>query len=257
MTNAFDPLAAFRLDGRTAILTGASSGIGARFARVLHGAGANVVVAARRAERLESLATELEGVVPVACDVTDTSAVEDLVATAIDRFGTVDLVINNAGISDPMPAEMEPLETFRRVVDVNLTSVFHLSQAAAKHMLAHDGGVIINLASVLGFVGSGQIPQASYSASKAAVVNLTRELAIQWARRGIRVNGIAPGWFPTEMTTDMFGDEGGQRFIRRNTPMGRGGEEHELDGALLFLASDASTYVTGQTIIVDGGWTAR
>jgi NAD(P)-dependent dehydrogenase (short-subunit alcohol dehydrogenase family) len=257
MTDALDPFAAFRLDGRTAILTGASSGLGARFARVLHGAGANVTVAARRADRLESLADELENVHAVACDVTDAQAVEDLVAATVDRFGTVDLLVNNAGISDPMPAEVEPLDTFRKVVDVNLTSVFHLSQVAGNHMLAHGGGTIVNVASILGFVASGQIPQASYSASKAGVVNLTRELGVQWARKGIRVNGIAPGWFPSEMTTDMFGTEEGQRFIRRNTPMGRGGEEHELDGALLYLASDASSFVTGQTLIVDGGWTVR
>jgi NAD(P)-dependent dehydrogenase (short-subunit alcohol dehydrogenase family) len=116
---------------------------------------------------------------------------------------------------------------------------------------------MVNVASILGFVASGQVPQASYTASKAGVVNLTRELAVQWARRGIRVNALAPGWFPSEMTAPMFDDEGGQRFIRRGTPMGRAGEAHELDGALLFLASDASSFVTGHTVVVDGGWTAK
>lgn len=257
MSDDLDPLAPFRLDGRTAVLTGASSGIGARFARVLHAAGAQVVVAAGRVERLEELAGDLHGVVPVACDVADPDAVEALVATTVERFGRIDLLVNNAGITEPMPVEDEPLEVFRRVVDVNLTGLFHLSQRAGRHMLDQGSGVIVNVASVLGLVGAGQIPQASYAASKAGVVNLTREMALQWARRGVRVNAIAPGWFPSEMTADMFGDEGGQRWIRRNTPVGRGGEPHELDGALLFLASDASTYVTGHTLVVDGGWTAR
>ncbi|HUF33867.1 MAG TPA: glucose 1-dehydrogenase [Acidimicrobiales bacterium] len=257
MSDLLDPLAPFRLDGRTAVLTGASSGIGARFAKVLHAAGAQVVVAARRVERLEELADGLDGVVPVACDVADPDSVEALVTTAIERFGRIDLLVNNAGITEPMPVEDEPLEVFRRVVDVNLTGLFHLSRQAGRHMLDQGSGVIVNVASVLGLVGAGQIPQASYAASKAGVVNLTREMALQWARRGVRVNAIAPGWFPSEMTADMFGDEGGQRWIRRNTPVGRGGELHELDGALLFLASDASTYVTGHTLVVDGGWTAR
>jgi NAD(P)-dependent dehydrogenase (short-subunit alcohol dehydrogenase family) len=124
-------------------------------------------------------------------------------------------------------------------------------------MLAAGSGSVVNVASILGLVASGQIPQASYAASKGAVVNLTRELAVQWARRGVRVNAIAPGWFLSEMTEEMFGDEASQRWIARNTPMGRSGTEDELDGALLFLASDASSYVTGQTVAVDGGWTAR
>jgi NAD(P)-dependent dehydrogenase (short-subunit alcohol dehydrogenase family) len=249
------PFPTFRLDGRTAVVTGASSGIGARFARVLHDAGADVVVAARRLDRLESLAAELDGVVPVACDVADDAQCEALIATAAERFGRIDVLVNNAGISDPLPAEDEPVATFRRVVDVNLTATFLLSQLAGRHMLAQEaGGSIVNVASILGIVGAGQIPQASYTASKAGVVNLTRELAAQWGRRGVRVNAIAPGWFPTEMTTELFDNERSVQWVRRRTPMGRGGEVHELDGVLLFLATDASSYVTGQVIPVDGGW---
>lgn len=245
----------FRLDGKTAIVTGASSGIGARFARVLHEAGANVVASARRVERLEALADELERVVAVPCDVTDDAQCARLVDETAERFGGVDVLVNNAGASAIIPAEEEPVETFRRVLDVNLTSTFLLSQLAARHMLAAEaGGAIVNVASILGLVGSGQIPQASYTASKAGVVNLTRELAAQWGRRGVRVNAIAPGWFPTEMTAEMFTDDRSHQWIRRGTPMGRAGEIHELDGALLFLASDAATYVTGQVIAVDGGW---
>ena len=252
-----DPLAPFRLDGKVAVVTGASSGLGARFARVLHGAGATVVVSARRTDRLEALVGELDGAVAIPCDVADGASIERLVEEVVGSFERIDVLVNNAGMGEPLPAEDEPMETFRRILEVNLVGLFHLSQLTGRHMLAAGSGTIVNIASILGMVASGQLPQASYTASKAGVVNLTRELAVQWARRGVRVNAIAPGWFPSEMTDEMFGDEGGQRFIRRNTPMGRGGEAHELDGALLYLASDASTFVTGQTIVVDGGWTAR
>jgi NAD(P)-dependent dehydrogenase (short-subunit alcohol dehydrogenase family) len=245
----------FRLDGKTAIVTGASSGIGARFARVLHDAGADVVATARRADRLDSLSEELERVVAVPCDVGDDAACERLVAETVERFGRIDVLVNNAGATYVGPAVDEPMEVFRNVVAVNLTATFLLSRLAARHMLAQpERGTIVNVASILGIVGSGQIPQAGYVASKGGVVNLTRELAAQWARGGVRVNAIAPGWFPTEMTTEMFTDGRSEKWIQRKTPMGRAGEMHELDGALLFLASDASTYVTGQVIAVDGGW---
>ncbi len=256
-TAALDPLAPFRLDGKVALVTGASSGLGERFARVLHGAGATVVVSARRADRLEALVADLDGAIAVPCDVGDGASIEALVESTLGSCGRIDVLVNNAGMGEPLPAEDEPVETFRRIVEVNLVGLFHLSQLVGRHMLAGAGGTMVNVASVLGMVASGQIPQASYTASKAGVVNLTRELAVQWARRGIRVNALAPGWFPTEMTGPMFDDEGGQRFIRRGTPMGRAGEPHELDGALLFLASDASSFVTGHTIVVDGGWTAK
>lgn len=258
-TNDLAPDRHVRLDSRVAIVTGASSGLGDRFARVLHGAGATVVVGARRVDRLESLAAELGGerVVPVACDVAVDDDCTRLVATAVDRFGRVDVLVNNAGISVVVPAEDEPIETWRQVVDVNLNGLFLLCQLVGRRMLAQGSGSIINIASMLGLVASAPIKQASYSATKGAVVNLTRELGCQWARKGVRVNAIAPGWFRSEMAEDMFVDEASKAFVERNCPMGRGGEAHELDGVLLFLAGDASTYVTGVTIPVDGGWTAR
>ena len=157
------------------------------------------------------------------------------------QFGKIDVVVNNAGIGDPMPAEHESLDNFRRTVAVNLTGTFALCQAAGRHMLAAGHGSIVNIASILGLVGAGQIPQTSYSPSKGAVVQLTRELAAQWARKGVRVNAIAPGWFESEMTAEMFADERSMQWVRRKTPMGRPGIEGELDGVLLFLASDAST----------------
>jgi NAD(P)-dependent dehydrogenase (short-subunit alcohol dehydrogenase family) len=239
------------------IVTGASSGIGEHFVRVLHGAGARVVAAARREERLQALADDCEGVVPMAVDLAVADDRVRFIERVIAELGRVDVLVNNAGTGYPYPAESEELEHWAEVVEVNQTAVFHLSQLCARSMLEQGSGVVVNVASILGLVASGQIPQVSYAASKGAVVNMTRELAVQWARRGIRVNAIAPGWFLSEMTQEMFDDDGGRTFIRRNTPLGRPGELAELDGALLYLASDASTYTTGTILAVDGGWTAR
>jgi len=253
---AEDPTARFRLDGRVALVTGASSGIGRSMVSALAGAGARVVMSARRVERLEELAASLPDSIALHCDVTRDSDLEALVAGTMERCGRIDILVNNAGITEVTPAETEPAELFRSVVAVNLTAPFLLTKLVAGHMLEAGRGSVVNIVSVLGLRGVGQIPQAGYAASKGGLVNLTRELAAQWARRGIRVNAIAPAWFPTEMTDEMFADEGARRWIRRRTPMGRPGELDELDGALLFLASDASTYVTGQILPVDGGWTA-
>lgn len=249
----------FRLDGKTAVVTGASSGLGVVFAHALAGAGASVVVSARRLDRLEELAAEIESTgaraLPVACDVTREADVDALAAASSSRFGRVDVLVANAGVSQPVPAEQEPLKVWERVLAVNLTGVFLCNRRFGSMMLEQGAGSIVNIASVLGLVGAGQIPQASYTASKGGVVNMTRELAAQWSRRGVRVNAIAPGWFASEMTEEMFASDQGIRWIRRKTPMGRAGEGEELAGPVLFLASDASSYVTGQTLAVDGGWT--
>ena len=251
------PMDLFRLDGRTAVITGASAGLGERFARVLHSVGADVVLAARRADRLEALAAELPGALVVAADLSVGEDRERLISEAVERFGGVDVLVNNAGIGHKVAVEHETLEEFRATMELNVTAVWHLCKLVAPLMVANHGGSIVNVASMLGHVASSPVKQAHYCASKGAVVNLTRELAVQWARKGIRVNALCPGWFRSEMTAGMDGDEDSQRFIAMMSPIPRMGHEHELDSALLFLAGPGSTFFTGQSLIVDGGWTAR
>ena len=256
-TPSLDPLSLFRLDGKVAIVTGASAGLGERFARVLHAAGAQVVVAARRQERLDALVSELPGSLAVVADLAQADQREALVAHAVGHFGRVDILVNNAGITSTGGIEVETLDTFRTAMEVNVTAIWHLCKLVGPHMLANGGGSIINLASMLGLVGSTPVKQANYCASKGAVINLSRELALQWGRKGIRVNALCPGWFPSEMTHGMDTDEGSIRFVQANSPIPRMGGADELDGPLLLLASGAGGFITGQTLVVDGGWTAR
>ena len=209
-------------------------------------------------ERLEALASELRDALPVACDLSHPDAPAALLDEVVHRCGRVDLLVNNAGVDHTEAALDQDVTEFRRELEVNLVAPFELAQLVARSIVAQGGrGSIVNIVSIWALVGVGQIPDAGYAASKGGLVSLTRELAAQWARRGVRVNALAPGWFPSEMTDGrMFGDERSEAWMARRTPMGRGGEEHELDGALLFLASDASSFVTGTVLAVDGGWTA-
>ena len=251
-----DPL--FDIAGRVALVTGATSGLGERFARVLSSRGAHVVATGRRVARLEALVDELgaDRTRAIVCDVTDEAAVVQAVQQAADAFGRLDIMVNNAGASDGGPAEREDLSTFQAIIDLNVAAVFTGCREAAKAMLAQGQGSIINIASIAGVVSLSERHRlAAYTASKHAVVGLTRELAGQWGRKGIRVNAIAPGWFPTEMTGQLSDPEH-VHWIEQRTPMRRAGRIDELDGALIFLASDASSYVTGHTLLVDGGWTA-
>lgn len=250
------PLSSFGIDGRVAIVTGASSGLGAHFARTLHAAGARVVLTARRADRLDALAADLPGSLAVVADVARAADRERLVEEAVRSFGPPQILVNNAGVGHKVAVEDEDVETFRQAMEINVTAIWHLSKLCAPHMREAGGGRIVNIASMFGIVGSAPVKQAHYCASKGAVINLTRELALQWARKGITVNSLCPGWFPSEMTEAM-NDDASMEYLRQHSPIPRMGELRELDGALMFLASDASSFMTGQQLVVDGGWTAR
>ncbi len=252
----------FSVKGKTAIVTGASSGLGERFAEVLAGAGANVVLAARRTDRLNEAAKRIEDTGGTAlaqtCDVSDSQSVQALVAEACQRFGRVDILVNNAGLSAEaglMP-ERIPDELFVQTIQVNLNGVYFCCRAVAERMLADGkGGSIINIASIMGLSGQQNAPVA-YQASKAAVINITRNLACSWADREVRVNCIAPGWFESEMTAGWFAVPQFLARFKAQAPMNRIGRRDELDGVLLYLASEASSFVTGQTFAVDGGLSA-
>lgn len=252
-----DPLARFRLDGEVALVTGASSGLGARFARVLDAVGARVAITARREEQLQEVARDLRDPIVIAADLTDEADRDRVVAAVLDTTDRIDVLVNNAGRSEPMRALDEPVDHFRATVELNLVAPFAIAQAAARAMAARStAGRIVNVASIYALTGIGRIPEAGYAASKGGLASLTRELAAQWVRRDIRVNALAPGWFPSEMTANLFAEPRLARWVEDRAPLGRPGEEHELDGALVFLCSSASSYVTGQIVAVDGGWTA-
>jgi NAD(P)-dependent dehydrogenase (short-subunit alcohol dehydrogenase family) len=243
----------FRLDGKVAIVTGASSGLGVDFARGLAEAGADVVIAARRADRLEETRATVEGLgrrcVAVSADVTSVEDCSRVVQTAQDELGRVDVLVNNAGLGTAYPATREAPADFRRVIDVNLMGSYWMAQACGRVM--QPGSSIVNIGSVLGSTTAG-LPQAAYSSSKAAIIGLTRDLAQQWTgRKGIRVNALAPGFFPSEMTAEY--PEGYLDKMLWRVPTGRHGEPAELTAACVFLASDAASYITGVVLPVDGG----
>lgn len=245
----------FRLDGKVAVVTGASSGLGVAFARGLAEAGADLVLGARRVDRLAETAALVEATgrraLCVETDVADPAACDRLVALALEDLGRVDVLVNNAGVGTAVPATRERPEQFRQVVDVNLHGCYWMAQACGRVM--RPGSSIVNVSSILGLTTAG-LPQAAYSASKAGLIGLTRDLAQQWTgRRGIRVNAIAPGFFTSEMT-DQYPPGYLDRQLAR-VPAGRKGDPRELAAAVVFLASDAAGYVTGQTLPVDGGLT--
>ena len=255
MNNLFD------LTGKVAIVTGAGAGLGVTFSIALAEAGAAVVCADINGEKAEKTAADLTGkgfkAIGMSANVANEAEVEAMVEAAISSFGGVDILVNNAGIAAVGPAEETTLEDWQRVVDVNLTGVFLCARAAGKAMMKTGrGGKIINLASILGAVGSEPAPAVAYAATKGAVVNLTRDLAIHWAPHNIRVNALGPAYFPSEMTSGLMADPAMLAAVEQRTPMGRVGRPEELKGPVVFLASDSSSYVTGQTLYVDGGWTA-
>jgi NAD(P)-dependent dehydrogenase (short-subunit alcohol dehydrogenase family) len=249
--------AAFRLDGKVAIVTGASSGIGARCARVLHDAGATVAVVARRRDRLDQLVCELDRGMAVPADLADVTVAPDVVEGVVAQLGRLDVLVNAAGITNPIPAARESADDIGRLLAVNVATPLALSQAALAAMRQHDDeAAIVNVASIAARSSEPTIPAASYAASKGAITSLTRELAVQWARYGVRVNALAPGWFPTEMTAGLTAVPDRVDYFASRIPLGRLGQLPELDGPLLLLASPAGSYITGQTLFVDGGITA-
>ena len=247
----------FGLQGRVAVVTGASSGLGAATARALAAAGARVAVVARRRDRLEALAAEIAGLA-VGADLLDTAALDDVVPQVAGALGPPEILVHAAGtIFSHEPAEHEPLDDVRRTLELNLIAPFRLNQQAFPHMRARGRGAIVHVSSISGQVGIPGIPQASYAASKQALSGLTAELAVQWARHSIRVNTLAPGFFRSEITEQLYAGEKGRNWLRRNTPLPYDGSVDDFTGAILWLAGDAGRFVTGQTIVVDGGWTAR
>jgi NAD(P)-dependent dehydrogenase (short-subunit alcohol dehydrogenase family) len=250
----------FDLTGKRAIVTGGGKGIGRQMADGLAQAGADIVLCARNAERCEQTAAELQelGVktLGLGCDVRDPEQVQAVVARAVADFGGVDVLVNNAGTVWGATPEDMPLEGWQKVVDVNLTGVFLFSQAAGRAMIDRGGGSIVNIASVAGLHGAPPefVQTVVYHATKGGVISFTRDLAWKWAQHGIRVNAIAPGWFPSDMSKFVL-DLAGEELVRR-VPLRRFGGPNDLKGPVVFLASDASAYVTGHTLVVDGGQSA-
>jgi NAD(P)-dependent dehydrogenase (short-subunit alcohol dehydrogenase family) len=249
------------LRDKVVVVTGASSGLGVQFARALIAAGARPVLAARRAERLERVRAEL-GLEPadaITCDVTVAADRERLVASTVERHGGIDGLVNNAGVSAAGPALKVPVADFAAVLETNLTAPFALSCLVAETMRRGDGGAIVNVASAMGMRSIDRLPDAAYVASKAGLVGLTRELASQWGRHGIRINALAPGFFTSEMTSQLaeLEDGGYPSWLLAEIPLGRAGGDGELDQALLFLLGDGASFVTGQVVTVDGGMVTR
>jgi NAD(P)-dependent dehydrogenase (short-subunit alcohol dehydrogenase family) len=251
----------FELTGKTAIVTGGGSGLGRQFAAGLADAGANLLLCARNVERCQETAAALReeyGVTVLAegCDVRDADRVQEVVALAQGELGPIDVLVNNAGTSWGAPAEDYPLDGWRKVIDVNLTGTFLFAQAVGRGMLERGEGSIINVASVAAFGGApAELMDAiGYNASKGGVVALTLDLAVKWARRGVRVNAIAPGWFPSDMS-DVLLKRWEKEFIAR-IPLGRFGGDDDLKGAVVFLSSRAASFVTGHILLVDGGQSA-
>ncbi|AGA69004.1 dehydrogenase of unknown specificity, short-chain alcohol dehydrogenase like protein [Desulfitobacterium dichloroeliminans LMG P-21439] len=250
----------FNLKGRVAVITGASSGLGTQMAHGLAEQGANLVLLARREDKLLKVATEIESkygvtVHPVVCDVTQLDSVKGAVQATLDKFGKVDILVNNAGVGTMVPAEKMEDEEWEYNLSIDLTGVFRTAREFGKVMLEAGYGRIINISSMYGMVGNSAAPASAYHAAKGGVVNLTRALAAEWATRGVTVNCICPGYFATELTTDTLKTAEFTTYMERTVPLQRYGNVGELNSAACFLAADESSYVTGVILPIDGGYT--
>ncbi|QAS51981.1 SDR family oxidoreductase [Halobacillus litoralis] len=248
----------FDLTGKTALVTGGGRGLGEQIAEGLAEAGANIIVCSRKKEACEQVALRLESdlgvqTLALACDITKPEDVEQVVQESVDRFGTIDILVNNSGATWGAPTLDMPLEAFQKVMNVNVTGTFLMSQKVGEVMLKQKSGKIINIASVAGLGGADPrfMQTVGYNASKGAVITFTKDLAVKWGESNIQVNALAPGFFPTKMSKGVL-EQGGD-FILDRTPLGRFGSEQDLKGAALFLACKASDYVTGDVLVVDGG----
>ena len=249
--------ATFDFSGEVVLITGGSRGLGLEIAQAFGSAGATVVITARREQWLNEAEQLLKGqgvtVHSMICDVADHASVEQAVQQTMDACGKVNVLVNNAGLTWGAPAESMPLERWHQVIEANISGTFLMSQAVGRHMLERGKGAIVNIASIAG-LGGGQMNTVGYNTSKAAVINMTRALAIEWSQRGVRVNAIAPGMFRTRMTEAIL--QRAEPIVAENTPMKRIGQPGELGPAVLFLASDSASYITGQVLAIDGGRSA-
>lgn len=254
MTNIFD------LTGKIAIVTGASSGLGIQFANALADQGASIAIAARRKDRLDALAKQLNDrgkrCIAIQCDVSKEEDIIKAVEQVIKHYGRIDILINNSGTANAFKAEEQSTEEWKRIIDVNLTGVYLFAREVGKVMIAQKYGKIINIGSIHSnlAISSAIHSISAYCASKGGVQMLTKSLAAEWAKYNITVNAIAPAYFPSEMTADAAGSKEFEQFIQFRCPMGRMGKDGELNGAVIYFASDASSYTTGQTLNIDGGW---
>lgn len=250
----------FDLTNKVAVVTGASSGLGVQFAKALARQGANVALVARRVERLNDVKKEIEalGVKSLAakCDVSNVEEIKAAVKEIVDYFGTIDILVNNAGVGAAEPAETQSDDTWEWVMNVNVNGVYYFAREVGKVMIEKKYGKIINVGSIHSTVAMPGLPISAYCTSKGGVEMMTKALANEWAKYNITVNAIGPAYFPSEMTDDVLNDEGFAQVVKTYCPMGRPGRDGELDGAIVYFASDASSYTTGQLLSIDGGWTA-
>lgn len=250
----------FSLKGKVAIVTGASSGLGVQMAKALANQGANLAILARRVEKLENVKTDVEKLgakcIALKCDVTDNNQIKEAVAAVLKEYGTIDILINNAGLGLTDNAEKQSDELWEKMIRTNISSCFYMAREVAPTMIKNKYGKIINIGSIHSTVAMPGFPISAYATTKGGVEMLTKSLAVEWAKYNITVNAIGPAYFASEMTEAVISDASFNKVIEAYCPMGRVGAEGELDGAVIYFASDASKYTTGQLLSIDGGWTA-